>query len=183
MHGGTHEHLEQFNQRSSETVSISALGLTHPNPIVVAARGPRSLPVLRKVLTETKTDDRDVVVITCKVLPPRTPGVTDTERELDDNDRELLTQIVTVAEEVGRQVHPLVLPTNNPLYAICMAARDLRATEVVLGVSQTVHAEEQLEQFALAWGSAIGDMPQGASVPDMTVRILGPQVEMKYEMQ
>ena len=181
--GGVREHLEQFNEKSSETVSIAALGLTHPNPIVVAARGPRSLPVLRKVLMETKTDQRDVVVITCKVLPARTPGVTDTERNLDEVDRELLTRIVTVAEEVGRQVHPLVLPTNNPLYAICTAARDLRATEVVLGVSEKIHAEEQLEQFALAWGSAIGDMPEGVEAPDMTVRILGPQVEMKYDLQ
>ena len=30
----------------------------------------------------------------------------------------LLTRIVTVAEDVGKQVYPVVLPTNNPLYAI-----------------------------------------------------------------
>jgi len=54
-HGGKHEHLEQFNERSSEAVSIEAMGLQHPNPIVVAARGPRSLPVLQKVLQETDT--------------------------------------------------------------------------------------------------------------------------------
>ncbi len=183
IHGGVHEHLEQFNQKSSPNVSVAALGLRFPNPIVVAARGPRSLPVLKKVLQEINTDKRDVVVITCKVLPPRTQGITDQERSLDDNDRDLLTRIVTVAEDVGRRVHPLVLPTNNPLYAICTAARDLLATEVVLGVSEKVHAEEQLEQFALAWGTATGDLPEGVSPPDMTVRIIGPNVEMKYEMQ
>jgi amino acid transporter len=182
-HGGKHEHLEQFNQQSSDSVSVEALGLTHPNPIVVAARGPRSLPVLEKVLHETDTDQRDVVVVTCKVLPALTVGITDAERNINDQDRELLTKIVTVAEEVGKQVHPLVLPTNNPLYAICTAARDLRATEVVLGVSERVHAEEQLEQFALAWGSATAEMAAGEAVPQMTVRILGPQVEMKFEME
>jgi amino acid transporter/nucleotide-binding universal stress UspA family protein len=182
-YGKTHEHLEQFNQKSSEHVSIAALGLKFPNPIVVAARGPRSLPVLKKVLMEIDTDKRDVVVVTCKVLPPRTPGITESERSLDDNDRDLLTKIVTVAEEVGKRVHPLVIPTNNPLYAICTAARDLNANEVVLGVSEKVHAEEQLEQFAIAWGSATGEMPEGVSPPDMKVRILGPFVEMIYEMQ
>ena len=181
--GGRHEHLEQFNEKSSDTVSIASLGLTHANPIVIAARGPRSLPVLRKVLLEIDTDKRDAVVITCKVLPPLTPGITDTERSLDDVDRELLTQIVTVAEEVGKKVHPLVVPTNNPLFAICTAARDLKATEVVLGVSEKIHAEEQLEQFALAWGSATGNLAPGEQPPPMTVRILGPQVEMKYEME
>ena len=182
-HGGGHEHLEQFNQRSSDAVSTQALGLTHPNPILVAARGPRSLPVLERVLTETNTNLRDVVVVTCKVLPALTVGITDAERNINDQDRELLTKIVTVAEEVGKQVHPLVLPTNNPLYAICTAARDLRATEVVLGVSEKVHAEDQLEQFALAWGSATAEMAVGEPVPPMTVRILGPSVEMKFEME
>jgi amino acid transporter/nucleotide-binding universal stress UspA family protein len=182
-YGKTHEHLEQFNQKSSEDVSVAALGLRFPNPVVVAARGPRSLPVLKKVLMEIDTEKRDVVVVTCKVLPPRTPGITESERSLDDNDRDLLTKIVTVAEEVGKQVHPLVIPTNNPLSAICTAARDLKATEVVLGVSEKVHAEEQLEQFAIAWGSATGEMPEGVEPPDMKVRILGPFVEMIYEMQ
>ncbi len=181
--GHKHQHLEQFNERSSDAVSTHAMGLTHPNPMLVAARGPRSLPVLRKVLLETDTNKRDVVVITCKVLPAMTPGITDAERSINDLDRELLTKIVTVAEEVGKQVHPLVLPTNNPLYAICTAARDLRANEVVLGVSEKANAEDQLEQFALAWGTATGEMAPGETVPKMTVRILGPQVEMKYEME
>jgi hypothetical protein len=178
-HGAHFEHLEQFNERSSEEITPAALGLKHPDPIVVAARGPRSLPVLEKVLRETNTDQRDVVVVTCKVLPPMTLGITDKEMGVSDTDRELLTKVVTVAEEVGKQVHPLVLPTNNPLYAICTAARDLKATEVVLGVSEKVQAEEQLEQFALAWGSATAMTTPGK----MTVRILGPNVEMKYEME
>jgi amino acid transporter len=182
-HGVHHDHLEHFNQRSSDTVSVEALGLKYPNPIVVAARGPRSLPVLQKVLLEVNTDRRDVVVITCKVIPAMTMGVHEADRSINDDDRELLTKIVTVAEEVGKQVHPLVLPTNNPLYAICTAARDLKATEVVLGVSEKVHAEDQLEQFALAWGSAMAEMAPGEVAPPMTVRILGPQVEMKFEME
>jgi amino acid transporter len=182
-HGGDHEHLEQFNERSSDSVSVKAMGLLHPNPIVVAARGPRSLPVLKRVLMETDTDLRDIVVVTCKVLPAMTLGITDSERSIGDADRELLTKIVTVAEEVGKQVHPLVLPTNNPLYAICTAARDLRATEVVLGVSEKTYAEDQLEQFALAWGAATGELAAGETAAKLTVRILGPNVEMKYEME
>ena len=146
----------------------------------MACRGPRSLPVLEKILQETDTDERDVVVVTCKVLPPMTQGIHPEDTRVNDDDRDLLTKIVTVAEEVGKRVHPVVLPTNNPLYAIATTARDLKAREVVLGVSEKVHAEEQLEQFALAWGSAIADQP--GEDPPLTVRILGPQVEMRYEM-
>jgi hypothetical protein len=94
----------------------------------------------------------------------------------------LLTKIVTVAEHVGKQVYPVVLPTNNPLYAIAITARDLKANEVVLGVSEKMHAEMQLEQFALAWGSATADPIYSAIADSLTIRILGPQIEMKYQM-
>jgi amino acid transporter len=179
-HGGKHAHLEQFNEKSSDKLTLEAAGVTHPHPIVVAARGPRSLPMLEKVLAEIDTHTRDIVVLTCKVLPPMTMGVTEHETSISDEDRELLTKIVTVAEHIGKEVKPVVLPTNNPLYAIACAARDLLATEVVLGVSEKIHAEEQLEQFALAWGSAVAEM--AGDEPPLTVRIMGPQVEMKCEM-
>jgi amino acid transporter len=182
-HGGKHAHLEQFNEKTSEAVTVESLGLKHPKPVLIAARGPRSLPVLQRLLAEIDTDVRDVVVVTCKVLPARTQGITDHETSIDDGDRDLLTKIVTVAEEIGKEVHPVVLPTNNPLFAIATAARDLKANEVVLGVSEKMHAEMQLEQFALAWGSATAD-PQYADIAkDMTVRIIGPNVEMKYQME
>jgi amino acid transporter len=182
-HGGKHAHLEQFNERESDEVSVEALGLKHPKPVVVAARGPRSLPVLQKVLQEIDTDVRDVVVVTCKVLAPRMMGVTRQETTVDDSDRDLLTKIVTVAEEVGKRVHPVVLPTNNPLFAIATVARDLKANEVILGVSEKMHAETQLEQFALAWGSATADPEFAEIARDMTVRVVGPQVEMRYRME
>ena len=120
-----------------------------------------------------------MVVVTCKVLPPRTQGITPEETAIDDDDRELLTKVVTVTEEVGKQVYPLVIPTNNPLYAIASAARDLKASEVVLGVSEQMHAEVQLEQFALAWGSAMGENGGNQRI---TVRIVGPNVEVKYSL-
>ncbi|HWE04001.1 MAG TPA: APC family permease [Tepidisphaeraceae bacterium] len=178
--GVHHEHLEQFNKSESPELSVESVGLHHPHPILIAARGPRSLPMMQKVLAETDTDRRDVVVMTCKVLPPFTMGVTPAEMSLDDGDRGLLTEIVNVAEQVGKQVYPVVMPTNNPLYAIACAARDLKVTEVVLGVSEKYLAEEQLEQFALAWGSATSD--PGVS-RKMTVRILGPQIEMREELE
>ena len=122
----------------------------------------------------------DIVAITCKVLPPLTQGITPEEMQLDDNDREVLTRVVNVAEEAGKTVHPLVIPTNNPMYAIATAARDLKAKEVVLGTSEKTNPEVQLEQFALAWGMATAET--GSSRP-LSLRIIGPQVEMKYDLE
>src|SRR6185295_2471283 len=108
------------------------------------------------------------------------PGITPEELQLDDNDREVLTRVVNVAEESGKTIHPLVIPTNNPLYAIATAARDLDAREVVLGTSEKTNVDVQLEQFAIAWGMAVGE---GKSSRPLGLRIIGPQVEVKYELE
>jgi len=54
----------------------------------------------------------------------------------------------------GKTVYPLVIPTNNPMYAIACAARDLGASQVVLGKVRKERHRLQLEQFAMAWGMA-----------------------------
>ncbi len=178
--GGHHAHLEQFNERVSDRVTAEVLGLAHPHPILVAIRNPRSLATLQRVLTETDTEERDVVVVTCKLLPPLMQGITPQEVSMDDNDRAVLTQVVTVTEEAGKQVFPLVLPTNSPLYAIATAARDLKAAKVILGVSEKMNADVQVEQFALAWGMAMAD--EKGEQPPLTVHVLGPQMDLKYEL-
>ena len=195
--GKGHEHLEQFNQLESSRITPHALGLLHTGPTIVAIRNLRSMEILKKVLGEIDTFKKEVVVLTCKVLP-KAEGISDKETQLDDHDRSLLTQVVNVAEEAGKTVHPLVLPTNNPLHAIALTARDLGASEIVLGVSEKTHGVTQLEQFALAWGAVYGASPSmdlrsvdltpvaGSTVPppvtpaNVTVRVLGPQTDLRY---
>jgi hypothetical protein len=177
--GKHHGHLEQFNEKLSDRVTAEALGLTHPNPILVAVRNPRSLATLKHVLSEADTTNRDIVVVTCKTLPPLTQGITPAEASIDDNDRAVLTQVVTVTEEAGKQVHPLVLPTNNPLYAIATAARDLSAGEVMLGASEKMSADELVEQFALAWGMAMADHK---GEQPLRLHVLGPTTDLKFDL-
>jgi hypothetical protein len=179
--GERHEHLEQFNQEITDAPTPASLGLTRPDPVLVAIRNPRSMRALEKVLGETDTAERDVVAITCKVLPPLTPGITPEELRLDDHDREVLTAVVNLAEEAGKQVFPLVIPTNNPLYAIATAARDLHARQVVLGPSEKSRPDVQLEQFAIAWGMAMADQRRPAK--PLTVRVVGPVTEVSHELE
>ena len=168
--GGHHQHLEQFNEKIAAHPTSIALGLTHPRPLLVAIRNPGSLGALSRVLHETDTTRQDIVAITCKVLPPLTPGITQQELSVDDIDRAVLTRVVTAAEEAGKPIYPLVLPTNNPLFGIAAAARDLGARQVVLGESQKVSNDSLAEQFALAWGMAMADT---AGERPITLRIVG----------
>ena len=160
--GQHHEHLEQFNEKLTDHPTPQSLGLTHPNPVLVAIRNPRSMRVLDRVLNETDTSRQDIVAITCKVLPPMTPGITPQELTVDDNDRAVLTRVVNLAEEAGKQVYPLVIPTNNPLYAIAIAARDLKAREIVLGRSEKTNTDVQLglglreQHFRVTIRAAVG---------------------------
>jgi amino acid transporter len=174
--GRRHEHLEQFNEKVTDQLTPQSLGLSHARPVLVAVRNPNSMRVLDRVLEETDATRQDVVAITCKVLPPLTPGITPQELRVDDVDREVLTRVVTLAERAGKQVYPLVIPTNNPLFAIATAARDLGASAVVLGVSEKTEPDVQVEQFAIAWGMATARLPLP---PRLVVRVLGPRTEVE----
>jgi hypothetical protein len=177
--GDHHAHLEQFNEKVTDAPTPESLGLTHLHPILVAIRNPKSMRVLSSLLHEVDTTRRDIVVITCKVLPPLTQGITAQELKVDNNDREVLTRVVNLAETAGKQVYPLVIPTNNPLYAIATAARDLQASEVVLGTSEKSSPDVQLEQFAMAWGMATSET--GAEQP-LTIQIVGEKSAVTYEL-
>jgi hypothetical protein len=73
----------------------------------------------------------------------------------------------------------LVIPTNNPLYAIATAARDLQAKEVVLGASEKSGTDVQLEQFAMAWGMAVAEQP---TTQPLRIRIIGGRGEVAYDL-
>jgi amino acid transporter len=164
--GARHEHLEQFNRKTAEEVNPAALGLKKPYRKLVAIRSTQNLYMLEKTLAETDPLTTDVVVMTAKVAPvgdTPTAGV-----QLDDYDQHLMTAVVDRAEKAGKEVKPLILPTNNPLYAVIRTAKDLNVQELVMGASNKYTADEQLEQIGFYWIS----MHDGKPAP-LTVRILG----------
>lgn len=160
-----HSHLEQFNHEIAETLSRPALGLEKPYLKLVAIRSPHNLHMLTTALAEVDPESTDLVVMTAKV----TPGAAGMVRaEMDRYDRELMTAVVAQAEKAGKEVVPVIVATNNPLFAILSAARELGAQEVILGASNKFTAEEQLDQVALYWLS----LTAGQQRP-LTIRILG----------
>jgi amino acid transporter len=166
LRGKKHEHLEQFNKQTTDEISPAGLGLTKHFRKLVAIRSPQNLYMLEKTLAETDPETTDVVVLTAKVAPAG--DIPTTGPHLDEFDQHLMTAVVDRAEKAGKEVHPLILPTNNPLFAVINTAKDLKAQELVMGASNKYTADEQLEQIAFYWISMHG----GQSAP-LTVRILG----------
>lgn len=164
LRGAHHEHLEQFNRATAEDLTPQSMGLTRPYRKLVAIRSPHNLFMLEKTLAETDPETTDVVVLTAKSRPQEGPTA---GAELDTYDQQLMTAVVDRAERAGKQVKPLILPTNNPLYAVLSAAKDLQAQELIVGASNKYTADEQLEQIGFYWVSL-----HHGETPPLTVRIL-----------
>jgi len=87
--------------------------------------------------------------------------------DFDHYDRELMTAVVNRAETIGKEVKPLIVPTNNPLFAIVNTAKALAVQELVLGSSNKFTADDQLEQIAFYWMNVCQNQ-----IEPLTVRLL-----------
>jgi nucleotide-binding universal stress UspA family protein len=74
-------------------------------------------------------------------------------------------------------VQPIIVRTNNPLFAVINAARDLGAQELVMGASNVYSADEQIEQIAFYWFN----LHDGKPTP-LTIRILGPNRDLYFDL-
>jgi amino acid transporter len=174
--GTSHEHLEQFNKQTSAEVSPEALGISNrAYRKLVAIRSVHNLIMLERALAETDPETTAMVVMTAKLLP-KDESLGD-NGELDTYDQHLMTAVVNLAETAGKEVKPLIVPTNNPLHAVLSTARDLQAHELVMGASNKYTADEQLGQIALYWISMHGGNP-----PPLTVRIMSRDLDIYQDL-
>jgi magnesium transporter len=98
--------------------------------------------------------DRDIVIMTARLLDidvteeaARDPAPTPYERRL-------LSEVVALAERVNRPVRLLIVPTRNVLDAIVGTVIRLRSSDVYVGESSTLSAEDQARLLGEAWERA-----------------------------
>lgn len=173
---GGHKHLEQFNRRETNEVSLRGLGLHRPYRKLVAIRSTQNLFMLEKSLAEADPETTDVVVMTAKVAPPGESAPV-ASADLDTYDQQLMTAVVNKAEHAGKEVQPIIVPTNNPLHAVLKIAKELQAQELVMGASNKYTADEQLEQIGFYWINLHGGEPT-----PLTVRLLGRNRDVYFDL-
>ncbi|MGD0076466.1 MAG: APC family permease [Candidatus Binataceae bacterium] len=173
------EELEKFNLELVEDESFitpEALELGGHSKKLIAIRDPNNLVHLHRYLQEP--DDAFLIALTVRVergikglgLPSREgAGLFNAEEE------KLFSKVVKVCEDHGRAVTPLVIVSNDQLYAIARTAHQLRVEEVVMGVSGKFHADLQLEHFAMHWGSLTGERP-------VKVRVLSDTLDIRADV-
>ena len=174
--GAHHVHQEQFNQETTPQISLHGLHLDKkPYRKLVAIRSPNNLFMLEKALAESDPKTTAVVVMTAKVEPG---AVTERpEHDLDTYDQQLMTAVVQRAEKSGKEVTPLIVPTNSPLFAVINTAKTLDVQELIVGVSNKNTADEQLDQIALYWFNLCEGNPK-----PLTVRIVSRDREVHLDL-
>ena len=173
--GLKHAHLEQFNQQRADQIDAEELGLSHPYRKLVAIRSTQNLFMLDKALIESDPATTDVIVMTAKTL--KGDGSYMDRADLDPYDQELMTAVVQHAERTGKQVHPLIVPTNNPMHAVLKTAKDLKVQELVMGASNIYSADEQLDSISLYWIN----LNDGQAAP-LSVRLLGKDRDVHFDL-
>jgi hypothetical protein len=173
--GEVHKHIEQFNQASEAQLSPESLHLTKPYRKLVAIRSTQNLYMLEKALADSDPASTDVIVMTAKATPKGEANMD--AGQIDSYDQELMTAVVTRVEQSGKPVHPLIVPTNNAVYALLRIARDLKVQELVIGASNKFTADEQLDQVSLLWIN----LNDGNTAP-LTVRILSKDRDLHYDL-
>jgi amino acid transporter len=170
-----HKHVEQFNQQTASAVNPVTLSLEKPFRKLVAIRSTSNLFMLEKTLAETDPDTTDVAVMTAQVA--KRGDASSDGPQLDDYARNLMSAVVERAEKAGKHVQPIIVKTNNPLYAVIQAAKDLGAQELIMGGSNVYSADEQIEQIAFYWINLNGGVPT-----PLTIRILSPTRDLSFDL-
>ncbi|MCL4538875.1 MAG: APC family permease [Bacteroidetes bacterium] len=166
--------LEKFNIYAQNNLTAEAVGCKHSQRKLVAVRAPNRLHHLQRCLEETDPDKSDVVVMTAKVIPGQSTAVAQT---IDLPEEELFSEVIKMAEKEGKTILPIVVPTNNPGYAVAHTTVQIGAEEVFLGASERYPTEYQMQQFALYWGMVEADENH-----HVVIRTVGPNGEMKFEI-
>ena len=162
--------------KPNRSLSLTGLGLDRfKYRKLVAIRSPNNLFMLEKALDESDPSTTAVIVMTAKL--DQSGMLERPDQDLDTYDQDLMTAVVERAEKSGKEVVPLIVPTNNPLYAVVRTANDLQVQELIVGVSNKNTADEQLDQLAFYWFNLCDGAPR-----PLTVRILSRDREVHLDL-
>ena len=105
------------------------------------------------------------------------PGSGDLKPTITDHDRQLLTAVVNLAEHAGKPVKPVIVPTNEPFFAMTRTAKTIGAQELIMGPSNKYRPEDQLDQVALYWLNVCGAKPE-----PLSIRVLGKDRDVRLDI-
>jgi len=141
-----HFQLEHQDTVSRESVAIRSGG------VMVTMRDAANPLALKWTLARTSTDERDVVVISVRMMGVGGPEYLSAEQQsFSEHEQMVFTKAVSVAESFGKKVSLLVVPAGDVFAALAQGANSLEVDSVVSGISTSMTAEEQAFYMGQAW--------------------------------
>ncbi|HKQ05289.1 MAG TPA: APC family permease [Blastocatellia bacterium] len=150
--------LDRFQLQHSEAVSEQSVGV-RPGNVLVAVRDFNTLSHLEQALTETNTEEQDIVVMTMRLVSGDTSGEPADETLFDEYEQKLFTRVVALAEKHGKPVDLLIVPATNIYDAVVQTAYQLDSAEIVAGTSARVTMQEQARELGRSW-EKLGQAPR-----------------------
>jgi magnesium transporter len=129
-----------------------ALVDVRPDNVLIAVRNPHSLTHV--IASLQAAGDRDVVVVTVRLLGLDVDDETGGDASPTREERYLLSQALPLTERHKRPVRLLIVPAHNVFDGIITAALRLRSSEVWVGESSALPADEQAQLLGEAWERA-----------------------------
>ncbi|HEX5068976.1 MAG TPA: APC family permease, partial [Vicinamibacterales bacterium] len=141
--------LDHFQLDTGRDIAVDSIGC-RPGGVLVPVRDYNTLKQLDWVLGQPESEDRDVVVLTVRLLGPGGAAIED-DHMFSDYEQRLFTRVVAIAERHGRKVILLVAPGTNVFDALAQAAVQLRSGLIVVGESEIMAPERQALLVGEAW--------------------------------
>jgi hypothetical protein len=149
----TKQGLEQFNLDVQPEINPYGDAIhARAGCILVAVRNYNRLDHLRTVLEKTNLRRHDVAVMTVRRISTGAGEYDLTPSQLfTDDEKELFTRVVAMAEKEGKTVDLLVVPAVDPFDAMIQTAAKLQASLLVTGVSARMDSEELARRMGQGW--------------------------------
>ncbi len=144
--------LDQFQVSAARDVGTQELQC-RPGNVLVPVRDYNTLQHLDWVFDQKDYNDRDIVVLTVRLLRGPDGGSHSLERDelFTDYEQTLFTRVVAIAERHGRNAKLLVAPATNIFDGLAQAAVQLRSRDVVVGQSEVLSPADQAHNLGDAW--------------------------------
>ena len=149
---GVPEVEEEGTELPPGAVSVGNIDV-RPGNVLVAVSRPDSLAHVVGALATA--GDRDVVVMTIRLLGINADDEATGDSTSTRHERYLFSQVLALTERHGRPVRMLILPALNIADGLIAAAVHLKSSEVFVGESATLSADEQARLLGEAWERAV----------------------------
>jgi len=142
---------DHFQLEHQDTIDRESVAI-RPGGVIVTMRDVNNPVALKWVLSRTSTEERDVVVVSVRLMGAGGPEYLSADQQsFSEHEQTVFTKAVGIAESFGKKVSLLVVPAGDVFAALVQTANSLEVESVVSGISNSLSAEDQAFHMGQAW--------------------------------